>query len=148
MKTLTITRATKFQCLEIAFNNQVHRIDDTEILLHDIEHVLAGVGFSTQDEKDLEMFAAKQLSQEAWHEVYQKLDNGYLGIIEDNDAQAYYEFLTNIALVPEYYQATYPNSNIDSWLCLFAPDRFVMPQGAISVVVQVVDMRIVEVVVL
>jgi hypothetical protein len=147
MKTLTITKALKDYRLEIKFGNQVHYIEDTNILLHDIEHVLAGVGFSTLDEKDLEMFAQKQLSQEAWHEVYQKLDDSYLGVIEDNDAQSYYEFLINIALIPEYYQEAYLNSNIDSWLNLFKPNEFVLPQGAAGVVITVVGMSIVEVVV-
>jgi hypothetical protein len=90
-----------------------HHLERTFITLHDIDHLLARVGFSVEEEKQTQEFLYAQLPSEEWAQIHTDLDP------EDWEGQTGGDVLANL---PEFYRRAYARYNIEAWLSLFDLD--------------------------
>jgi hypothetical protein len=97
-----------------------HYLERTFITLHDIDHLLARVGFSEAEEKQTQEFLYSQLPSEEWAQIHTDLDP------EDWRGQTGEDVLENL---PEFYRRSYGQRyNIEAWLTLFDLDGHYLPQ--------------------
>jgi len=91
---------------------QCHYLEQTFVHLHDIDHLLARVGYSTQEETETGYFMADQLNAQEWQQLRTELDP------DDLEGQTGSDVLINF---PELYRRAYHRYNISAWLDLFTP---------------------------
>ena len=92
-----------------------HHLERTFITLHDIDHLLARVGFSVEEEKQSQEFLYSQLSDSEWLQIHAELDSECWG------GEA-------LVTMPEFYRRAYGQYNIEAWLSLFDLDGHYLPQ--------------------